>query len=810
VGKRLAVTAREPLAAARSLGRLVATTTQRVRLAPTAVVHWPRERAARTAGEASWRAGDEQRAYAHFEDATRDGTNQWSWLRFARSSMRRDRAGLAYDAMARALEIAPASLSVRPEVVNLLSHRGLRDERDALLAAPLRAGRGRRNAGPIPANGTHPVATPAAGSTDYWAWFDYARDAIARDEIETACAATLEGLHVGPSSPSVCLEFASLLNAMGDGDVGLGLLAALQRGFLADGAALIARVLVRNQALGAVRELAARFAVDGRDVAAVVFEAAALHADDRADDARALVASHTDSRAITLGLGHVALDFSEVADAWRDLAPIADFASTRLLLRFVRRLDARGQLVFAKEVSSIAAGRANAGSAALRWDLACDRKLDALAHGLHLSGVTRDETYEPDPKSVFYLLHNSLPYMSAGYASRTHGLLSALVERGRRVQGVTRPGFPYDTLDDPTRPVSDHDAIDDVNYLRIGEPRRYSRVDIVDYFEEYVALLEPLARREQIGLVHAASNFWNGLAANVLRDRLGIPSIYEVRGLWEVTQHSRQPEFGVTEGYQLQVLLEAQAAQEADAVITITHALRHEMARRGVNDDKMIVVPNGVDTDRFRPLPRDEELEADLGLGGKRVIGFVGSLVDYEGLDLLLRAAARLRRTHDDFHVLLVGRGAGDEDLRALTTELGLHDVVTFTGRVPHEQVVRYLSVIDITPFPRHALPVCEMVSPLKPLESMATGKLVVASSVAALAEMVDDGVTGLLFEKESLDDLTRVLGRALDDAELRERLTTTARPWVERERSWAALSGRVEALYEALLSGASVQHAVR
>jgi glycosyltransferase involved in cell wall biosynthesis len=592
---------------------------------------------------------------------------------------------------------------------------------------------------------------------------------------------------------------------MGEGDVGLGLLTRLDHGVTVEAAALVARVLVRRQALGAIRALAARFALDGRDVDAVVFEGAALHAEGRPADARALVANHGEARAITLALANVALDFTAVADAWRDLAPIADFANTRLLIRFVRRLDARGELALAKQVSAIAAGRPNGGEAAARWDLACDRKLDALAHGLHLASGPRDATYDPDPKSVFYLLHNSLPYMSAGYASRTHGLLSALVERGRRVQGVTRPGFPYDTLDDPSLRIADHDTIDDVNYLRIGQPRRYSRIDIVDYFEEYVALLEPVARREQIGLVHAASNYWNGLAANVLRDRLGIPSIYEVRGLWEVTQHSRQPEFAATEGYRLQVRMETQAAEEADAAITITYALRDEMARRGVDFDKMTVVPNGVDTDRFIPLPRDEQLEAELGLTGKRVIGFVGSLVDYEGLDLLLRAAARLRRTHDDFHVLLVGRGAGDEELRALTTELGLDDFVTFTGRVPHEQVERYLSVIDITPFPRHALPVCEMVSPLKPLESMATGKLVIASSVAALAEMVDDGVTGLLFEKESLDDFTRVLGLALDDVELRQRLTATARPWVERERSWAALSGRVEALYETLLSGARV-----
>ncbi|MDQ1520354.1 MAG: hypothetical protein QOI55_1427 [Actinomycetota bacterium] len=785
VPNRLALVVREPVTASRALVRLLSSTTNRVRMSPASVVHWPRERAERRAGEAAWREGDKARAHVHFEAAAKYGTNHWTWLRYARSSMRIGQVGAAYHAMARALEIAPSSLSVRPQVANLLTRHGRRDEREALLAAP-------------------PQRAPRRGD-NYWPLFDQARALILRGDVETACDVMLDALYVAPESPSVCLEFASLLNAMGDGDVGLGLLAELPRGYRSDVVALIARVLVRRGAVAHAREIAARFEREGKNIEAAVLEASVLHAEGRGQDARTLAKTHPEAKVLTPSLGHVALDFAGVADAWHDLAPMADGANNRLLIRFIRRLDSRGHLALASEVATIAHARPSESEAARRWDLLCLAKLDALDAGLHM-GSTPDATYEGNAKNVFYLLHNSLPHMSAGYASRTHGLLSALVERGYRMQGVTRPGFPYDTVADPNARIAESDMIDDVNYLRIGKPRRYPRVDIVSYFEEYVSLLEPLARREQIGLVHAASNFWNGLAANVLRDRLGIPSIYEVRGLWEVTQHSRQPEYIATEGYALQVRLEAQAAIEADAVITITQALRREMVRRGVDDDKITVVPNGVDTDRFVPLPRDEQLEAELGLTGKRVIGFVGSLVDYEGIDQLLHAAARLRRTHDDFHVLLVGRGAEEPVLRAMATELELDDIVTFTGRVAHEEVERYLSVIDVTPFPRHALPVCEMVSPLKPLESMATGKLVIASSVAALAEMIDDGVTGLLFEKMNLDDLTRVLTLALDDDGMRDRVTATARSWVEQERSWAALSGRVETLYEALLSGAAVR----
>jgi glycosyltransferase involved in cell wall biosynthesis len=281
--------------------------------------------------------------------------------------------------------------------------------------------------------------------------------------------------------------------------------------------------------------------------------------------------------------------------------------------------------------------------------------------------------------------------------------------------------------------------------------------------------------------------------------------VYEVRGLGEVDRESRDPSYRGSEGYALSVRLETQAATEADAVITITDALRLELIRRGIEPGKIMVVPNGVDTDRFQLEPRDEELAAELGVAGKTVVGFVGTLVAYEGLDLLLRASARLAAESDDFRVLIVGSGTAQQTLHDLSTELGLDRVVTFTGRVPHAEVSRYLSLIDVTPFPRRALPVTEMVSPLKPLESMATGSVVIASSVAALAEMVEDGRTGLVFEKESLDDLTRALRAALDDDALREQLVTNGRAWVEAQRSWTGLSRTVERCYASVLAGVPV-----
>ncbi|MEK8227737.1 glycosyltransferase [Oerskovia sp. M15] len=128
--------------------------------------------------------------------------------------------------------------------------------------------------------------------------------------------------------------------------------------------------------------------------------------------------------------------------------------------------------------------------------------------------------------------------------------------------------------------------------------------------------------------------------------------------------------------------------------------------------------------------------------------------------------------------------------------------VVTFTGRVPHADVERYYSLVDIAPFPRLPLPVCELVSPLKPFEAMAMGKAVVASDVRALAEIIDDGVNGLLHKKGSVEDLTRVIESLLDNPALVGQLGETSRKWVETERDWASLADKVSSIYEELVQG--------
>lgn len=420
-----------------------------------------------------------------------------------------------------------------------------------------------------------------------------------------------------------------------------------------------------------------------------------------------------------------------------------------------------------------------------------------------LSPGVSGPAHQPRPRAVLSVLAQSLPLRSGGYATRSHGILTGLRDRGWDVEGVTRLGFPYDTWPKgDTREVAPSDTVDGIRYHRVLERglRVYPKHPVRDYVESYASALEGQARRHGAALIHASSFHANGLAGREVSRRLGIPYVYEMRGLDDLLQVSRDPAFAGTDRDRFLREVELAACAEAERVFVITEALRKEMVSRGVPADRLVVLPNGVHADRFGRRPRDQELEAALGLEGRTVIGYAGSLVDYEGLDLLLEAVSILDGQRRDLHVVIVGDGAHSDQLQRLTARLGLEEVVTFTGRVPHEEVPRYLSLFDVTPFPRLPLPVCEMISPIKPFEAMASGLVPVVSSVAALTEIVEHERTGLVFEKGSADSLAEALGRLVDDAALRRRLGDNAREWVRQERDWSSIVGIVDAVYHELL----------
>ncbi len=173
----------------------------------------------------------------------------------------------------------------------------------------------------------------------------------------------------------------------------------------------------------------------------------------------------------------------------------------------------------------------------------------------------------------------------------------------------------------------------------------------------------------------------------------------------------------------------------------------------------------------------------------------------YEGLTVLLRALPEMLAGNPDIRVLLVGGGPQEKELKAITKQLCLEDKVIFTGRVPHDQVQRYYNLIDILIYPRLRMRLTDLVTPLKPLEAMAQGRLVIASDVGGHLELIRDGETGILFRAGDPSALAiKVLG-LLSSPDWWPSLRAAARNFVEAQRNWSVSVDRYKNVYGALLS---------
>lgn len=309
-------------------------------------------------------------------------------------------------------------------------------------------------------------------------------------------------------------------------------------------------------------------------------------------------------------------------------------------------------------------------------------------------------------------------------------------------------------------------------------------------------ILEELDRAP-CDVIHAHSPVLCGLAARQAARARNMPFVYEIRAFWEDAAVDQQKTNRASPRYQISRGLEGYVARRADAVVGIAQHILDDLAGRGLSREKLFHTPNGVDADRFPPRPRDAQLAAELGLGREPVFGFIGSWYRYEGLAWLVRAAAELRQRGHAFKLLLAGHGEDAEAIAEAIRETGTGDCVLVVGRVPHDQVHRYYSVMDALVYPRLSVRLTELTTPLKPLEAMAQSKAVLASSVGGIRELVEHDRTGLLFAPGNVEDFCRQAERLIRQGALRRELGERARAAILGEKDWKVIARRYEALYD-------------
>ena len=393
---------------------------------------------------------------------------------------------------------------------------------------------------------------------------------------------------------------------------------------------------------------------------------------------------------------------------------------------------------------------------------------------------------------VLHVLDHSIP-LHSGYTFRTRSILREQRALGWETFHVTGSKQNSGTASEET--------VDGLHFYRtpvlksfLGKLPVLNQLQVIDGLVRRLSEIIPSIRPD---VLHAHSPSLNAIAALRAGKKFGIPVVYEVRAFWEdaAVDHGTASENGLR--YRLTRALESYALKRADAVTTICEGLRRDIVARGIPADKITVIPNAVDIDKFAVGGvADQALKSTLGLQDARLIGFIGSFYAYEGLDVLLRAAPALLATRPDLRILLVGGGPEDARLRQMAKDLGIVDKVVFTGRVPHEQVQRYYDLLDVLVYPRLSMRLTDLVTPLKPLEAMAQGRVLAASDVGGHLELIVDGKTGVLFKAGDPQSLADKVGRLVDTQAEWPALRAAGRHYVESERNWKASVSRYTGIY--------------
>lgn len=397
---------------------------------------------------------------------------------------------------------------------------------------------------------------------------------------------------------------------------------------------------------------------------------------------------------------------------------------------------------------------------------------------------------------ILHILDHSIP-LHSGYTFRTRAILEQQRKLGWKTFHVTSAKHKVGE--------KDVEEVDGLTFYRSEVPRGIrTKSPILNQWAIVKSLekcLDRIIPQLEPDILHAHSPALNGLAALKAGKKYRLPVLYECRAFWEdaAVDHGTTAEGSLR--YRLTRALETHVFKQADAVTTICEGLRGDIIGRGVASDKITVIPNAVDIEKFSfGAQPDQELRRQLGLVDKVVLGFIGSFYAYEGLSLLLEALPCILRSNPEVKLLLVGGGPQEKLIKQKAAQSGVGEQVIFTGRVPHDRVQEYYNQVDIFVYPRLSMRLTELVTPLKPLEAMAQGRLVVASYVGGHKELIEDSKNGYLFKADDADALADTILRVAAARDDWENVRERGRRFVEQQRNWPKSVARYEKVYRRLL----------
>ena len=308
-----------------------------------------------------------------------------------------------------------------------------------------------------------------------------------------------------------------------------------------------------------------------------------------------------------------------------------------------------------------------------------------------------------------------------------------------------------------------------------------------EYIAAYTSCLASYAKQKNSSIIHAHSSYVNGIAAARAANSLNIKSCYEVRGLWHLSRAIKEPLFDQSEHFHYCEKMELLACQMVDSVFTLTETLKQWLVANGINKSKITVVPNGVNENNLPQAAQETSPK-------KLTLGFIGTITQYEGLDIVIHALLTLKELN--IELLIVGKGQYTRYLKNLTQELKLTEKVKFLGLLPKEEVKDIYQHVDVIMVNRTRSLLTELVSPIKHIEAFSFGKPCIISNLAALLEAGKANVNSIVVEPDCIDATAIAIQTLYHDRELLKKLALNAPSIVQSDYNWNVIASRYLAVY--------------
>lgn len=417
-----------------------------------------------------------------------------------------------------------------------------------------------------------------------------------------------------------------------------------------------------------------------------------------------------------------------------------------------------------------------------------------------------DKIKNPQNKPrVLHLVKVSLPNIS-GHSIRSH---SILLNQKKFVipYALTYPYF------ENKNPV---EVIDGVRYYRYPFNHfthlfYYSKFStffqtskVYDYLYQSVfkiplKYINNIVKSKSINLIHGHSPEGFASLGEIIAHKRNIPFVYELRGFYEDSRVGNGT-LKINDPKYLKIIRkENNLMRKADVVVTLGKMMKKELINRGINKKKIFIVPNGVDTNYFKPEAPNIELKKLLGINNNHIVTFIGNIRRIEGIETLVKAMDIVRKKIKNVKLLLIGKCRKDYrlELERLIKKLRIDELVYFLGLIPFKNIKSYYSIVDLVIIPRIDSRVNRLVTPLKPLEAMAMKKVVITSDLPALRESIKPGISGDVFKPDNPNDLARKIMKYLTDNDKKSNLANSARDFVEKNYDWSILIKKYKILYE-------------